>query len=131
MRHWHQLCRPPGRQDCSQSTRNNKMETAKRQFFAKGNYFRLLGTPTPPFRHFVYPVPVPGGLISFTLVHVCLLCVFVWKSKAKARTSLARAPVIVVDFVLVSSANGRRNMVPKKRWKPEVMPFSFLATPPK
>lgn len=33
-----------------------------RQFFAKGNYFRLQGVPKPPFRHLVYPVPEPGGL---------------------------------------------------------------------
>ena len=33
-----------------------------RQFFAKGNYFRLQGASKPPFRHLVYPVPEPGGL---------------------------------------------------------------------
>ncbi|KAI2507658.1 FAD dependent oxidoreductase [Fragilaria crotonensis] len=33
-----------------------------RHYFAKGNYFRLQGTPKPPFQHLVYPVPEPGGL---------------------------------------------------------------------
>jgi 2-hydroxyglutarate dehydrogenase len=33
-----------------------------RHYFAKGNYFRLEGTPKPPFQHLVYPVPEPGGL---------------------------------------------------------------------
>jgi L-2-hydroxyglutarate oxidase LhgO len=32
-----------------------------KQFFAKGNYFRLQGS-KPPFSHLVYPVPEPGGL---------------------------------------------------------------------
>ena len=33
-----------------------------RQFYAKGNYFRLQGARKPPFRHLVYPVPELGGL---------------------------------------------------------------------
>lgn len=32
-----------------------------RQYFAKGNYFRLEGQRT-PFSHLIYPVPEPGGL---------------------------------------------------------------------
>ena len=31
-----------------------------KQYFAKGNYFRLDGKS--PFRHLIYPVPEPGGL---------------------------------------------------------------------
>ena len=35
--------------------------TVPRQYFAKGNYFRLEGC-TNPFHHLVYPLPEPGGL---------------------------------------------------------------------
>jgi L-2-hydroxyglutarate oxidase LhgO len=35
-------------------------ESIPGQYFAKGHYFTLSGRP--PFRHLVYPVPVPGGL---------------------------------------------------------------------
>lgn len=33
-----------------------------RQYFAKGNYFRLQGSSSPPFRRLIYPLPEPGGL---------------------------------------------------------------------
>lgn len=35
--------------------------TKRRQYFAKGNYFQLVGQPV-PFQHLIYPVPEPGGL---------------------------------------------------------------------
>lgn len=37
------------------------MDIPPRQFFAKGNYYRLEGQKN-PFRHLVYPVPEKGGL---------------------------------------------------------------------
>ena len=38
-----------------------KTNQYQRQYYAKGNYFRLEGQ-TNPFNHLVYPVPVKGGL---------------------------------------------------------------------
>jgi L-2-hydroxyglutarate oxidase LhgO len=35
-------------------------ETVPQDYLAKGNYYSLLGKQ--PFRHLVYPMPVPGGL---------------------------------------------------------------------
>ena len=32
------------------------------QYFAKGTYFKLTGSPKPNFQHLIYPIPVPGGL---------------------------------------------------------------------
>mmetsp|Transcript_6106 Transcript_6106/g.8915 ORF Transcript_6106/g.8915 Transcript_6106/m.8915 type:complete len:408 (-) Transcript_6106:758-1981(-) len=60
----HQICQyliqnepfpPSSRYHCS-VTRTNS-----RQFFAKGNYFKLIGQKC-PFSHLIYPVPEPGGL---------------------------------------------------------------------
>lgn len=39
----------------------NSIKKKARQYFAKGNYFRLQGQ-TSPFNHLVYPVPEKGGL---------------------------------------------------------------------
>ena len=44
-----------------------------RQYYAKGNYYRLEGQTT-PFHHLVYPVPEPGGLgvhATLDLAHNC------------------------------------------------------------
>eukprot|EP01083_Nonionella_stella_P127045 384795_1 len=39
----------------------NENKSLDRQYFAKGNYYRLQGQKT-PFQHLVYPVPEKGGL---------------------------------------------------------------------
>ena len=47
----------------NESTAPNKIsrQSFPRQYFAKGNYFRLVGQPS-PFKHLVYPIPQEGGL---------------------------------------------------------------------
>lgn len=40
---------------------SSKSWTIPRQYYAKGNYFRLEGCKN-PFQHLVYPLPEPGGL---------------------------------------------------------------------
>lgn len=60
----HQICKylirnepfPPSSRYHGSMTRTNP-----RQFFAKGNYFKLIGQKC-PFSHLIYPVPEPGGL---------------------------------------------------------------------
>lgn len=46
--------------DVSRSIRGVPKPSIPRQYYAKGHYFTLQGAS--PFRHLVYPVPVPGGL---------------------------------------------------------------------
>ena len=40
---------------------DNKNDASPRQYFAKGNYYKLEGQKG-PFSHLIYPVPEPGGL---------------------------------------------------------------------
>lgn len=45
-----------------------------RQYFAKGNYFRMRGKP--PFERLVYPLPSPGGLGIHATLDLSGACVF-------------------------------------------------------
>ena len=45
----------------SSSRHEMSIQSIPRQYFAKGNYFRLVGQPS-PFKHLVYPIPQEGGL---------------------------------------------------------------------
>ena len=47
--------------DIDDSTRHSRDDIVSRQYYAKGNYYRLEGQKN-PFRHLVYPVPEKGGL---------------------------------------------------------------------
>lgn len=47
--------------DHQQHPSNSSASPTPRQYYAKGNYYRLEGQPS-PFQHLIYPVPSSGGL---------------------------------------------------------------------
>ena len=47
--------------DIPNNVDKNNIDSSGRQYFAKGNYYRLQGQKS-PFHHLVYPVPEKGGL---------------------------------------------------------------------
>ncbi|MFP6745874.1 MAG: NAD(P)/FAD-dependent oxidoreductase [Alphaproteobacteria bacterium] len=55
-------------QSVAQKLKGLARETIPPIFHAKGNYFTL-GT-TSPFRHLIYPVPVPGGLGTHSILDI-------------------------------------------------------------
>ena len=65
-----------------------------RQYFCRGNYFRLQGVSPPPFSHLIYPVPDQRGGLG---VHATLSS---WWSSWSLRFQVISADrvVVVVSF---------------------------------